>query len=46
MEKTLLDNLDLAMGVTMRNNCDLRTAAYSIAIDRIVDAVRLRGFYP
>ena len=46
MEKTLLDNLDLAMGVTMRNNCDLRTAAYSIAIERIVDAVRLRGFYP
>jgi glutamate dehydrogenase (NAD(P)+) len=46
MEKTLLDNLDLVMGVTMRNRCDLRTAAYSIAIDRIVDAVRLRGFYP
>ena len=46
MEKTLLDNLDAVIGVTMRQHCSLRTAAYSIAIERIVDAVRHRGFYP
>ena len=46
MERKLLDNLDQVIGVTMRNHCDMRTAAYSIAVERIVDAVRLRGFYP
>jgi glutamate dehydrogenase (NAD(P)+) len=46
MEQTLLDNLDLAIGVSMRRQTNLRVAAYSIAIERIVDAVKLRGFYP
>jgi glutamate dehydrogenase (NAD(P)+) len=46
MEKTLLDNLDAVVGAQMRRKCDLRTAAYTIAINRIVEATRLRGFYP
>lgn len=46
MEKKLLDNLDAVIGVTMRRECDLRTAAYTIAIERIIEAVKLRGFYP
>jgi glutamate dehydrogenase (NAD(P)+) len=46
MERTLLDNLDEVIGVTMRSHCNLRIAAYSLAIERIVDAVRQRGFYP
>ncbi len=46
MEKTLLDNLDAVVGATVRRKCDLRTAAYTIAISRIVEAVKLRGFYP
>lgn len=46
MEKTLLDNLDAVIGATVRRQCDLRTAAYTIAINRIVEAVKLRGFYP
>ena len=46
MEKKLLDNLDVVVGVTTRRKCDLRTAAYTIAIERIVEAVKLRGFYP
>ena len=46
MERTLLDNLDEVIGVTMRKRCNLRIAAYSLAIERIVDAVRHRGFYP
>lgn len=46
MEKKLLDNLDAVVGVTTRRKCDLRTAAYTIAIERIVEAVKLRGFYP
>ncbi|MCB0046080.1 MAG: Glu/Leu/Phe/Val dehydrogenase [Caldilineaceae bacterium] len=46
MERKLLDNLEQVIGVTMRSHCDMRTAAYTIAIDRIVDAVKLRGFYP
>jgi glutamate dehydrogenase (NAD(P)+) len=46
MERKLLDNLELVMGATTRRKCDLRTAAYVIAIERIVEAMRLRGFYP
>ncbi len=46
MERKLLDNLDQVIGVTMRKHCDMRTAAYTIAIERIVDAVTVRGFYP
>jgi glutamate dehydrogenase (NAD(P)+) len=46
MERTLLENLDLAIGVSMRKQTNLRIAAYSIAIERIIDAVKLRGFYP
>jgi glutamate dehydrogenase (NAD(P)+) len=46
MERTLLDNLDAVIGTTTRHKCDLRTAAYIIAIRRIEEAMRLRGFYP
>ena len=46
MERTLLDNLEVAVGTTTRHSCDLRTAAYMIAIRRIEEALLLRGFYP
>ncbi len=46
MQKKLLDNLDAVLGVMVRRECDLRTAAYAIAIERIVEAVQVRGFYP
>ncbi|MFO7632123.1 MAG: Glu/Leu/Phe/Val dehydrogenase [Caldilinea sp.] len=46
MERTLLDNLEAVIGTTTRRKCDLRTAAYIIAIERIEEAMRLRGFYP
>ena len=46
MERTLLDNLDVVIGTTTRRKCDLRTAAYVISIERIEEAMRLRGFYP
>lgn len=46
MEKKLLDNLDAVIGTTVRHRCSLRTAAYMIALERISEAVRVRGFYP
>lgn len=46
MERKLLDNLDEVLAVTLRTNQDLRTAAYTIAIGRIIEAVKLRGIYP
>ena len=46
MEKTLIDNLEAVVGVTSRKKCDLRTAAYTIAINRILEAADLRGLYP
>jgi glutamate dehydrogenase (NAD(P)+) len=46
MERTLLDNLEVVIGTTTRRKCDLRTAAYIISIERIQEAMRLRGFYP
>jgi glutamate dehydrogenase (NAD(P)+) len=42
----LLDNLEVAVGTTTRHSCDLRTAAYMIAIRRIEEALLLRGSYP
>jgi len=46
MQQTLTDNLDLVISNTVRTKQDLRTAAYMIAIRRIVEAVEIRGFYP
>ncbi|MBX3001110.1 MAG: Glu/Leu/Phe/Val dehydrogenase [Caldilineaceae bacterium] len=46
MERKLLDNLDEVLSVTLRTGHDLRTAAYTIAIGRIIQAVKLRGIYP
>lgn len=46
MEKTLLDNLEAVISVTSRRNCDMRTAAYTIAIERLLEAAALRGLYP
>lgn len=46
MERKLLDNLDAVLAISLRSGEDLRTAAYTIAIKRIAEAVRLRGIYP
>lgn len=46
MKNTLLSNLDSVNGTMTRLECSMRMAAYVIAIERIVEAVRLRGFYP
>ena len=46
MERTLIDNLDVVIQQQQRHNCDLRTAAYTIAIQRILEAADLRGLYP
>jgi len=46
MERLLLDNLDVVMGAATRHKYDLRTAAYTIAIGRIAEAVKFRGIYP
>ena len=46
MKRKLLDNLDDVLAITLQTNQDLRTAAYTIAIQRIVDAVKYRGIYP
>ena len=46
MERKLLDNLDVVIGVSTQRNCTLRVAAYVIAVERIMEAIRLRGIYP
>jgi len=46
MERKLLNNLDEVLSVTIRKGQDLRTAAYTIAVQRIIDAVTIRGIYP
>lgn len=46
MKRKLLDNLDDVLAITVQTTQDLRTAAYTIAIQRIVDAVKYRGIYP
>jgi len=46
MERILLGNLEAVIGATTRRRCDMRTAAYIIAIERIAAAMKVRGFYP
>jgi glutamate dehydrogenase (NAD(P)+) len=46
MERTLIDNLDAVVQHQQRHDCDLRTSAYAISIQRILEAVELRGLYP
>jgi len=46
MKRKLLDNLDDVLATTLQTDYDLRTAAYTIAIQRIVNAVKYRGIYP
>ncbi|MGC8484411.1 MAG: Glu/Leu/Phe/Val family dehydrogenase [Candidatus Baltobacteraceae bacterium] len=45
LEDTLLENLHLIQDFAKQHNTTLRIAAYSIAIDRVVKALRLRGIY-
>ena len=45
LEDTLLENLHRIQDFAKQHNTTLRIAAYSIAIDRVVKALRLRGIY-
>jgi len=45
LEDTLLENLHHIQDFAKKHNTTLRIAAYSIAIDRVVKALRLRGIY-
>jgi glutamate dehydrogenase (NAD(P)+) len=46
MERKLLDNLEVVMRISTQRNCTLRMAAYVIAVERIMEAIQLRGIYP
>ena len=42
MVKAFGETLEIAK----RENCDMRTAAYLLAVDRVADAMAMRGLYP
>jgi len=46
MERKLLDNLDVVMGICAQRECTMRMAAYVTAVERVVEAIHVRGFYP
>ena len=46
MERKLLDNLEVVMRTSAQRKCNLRTAANVIAVERVVEAIKLRGIYP
>lgn len=46
MERKLLDNLEVVMRMSSQRKCSLRMAAYVIAVERIMEAIQLRGIYP
>lgn len=46
MEDKLLANLGEVVATATRMGYNLRMAAYTTAIGRIVEASKLRGFYP
>jgi glutamate dehydrogenase (NAD(P)+) len=45
LEEVLLDNFHALRALVAKHNIPYRTAAYMIAIDRVVQALRLRGVY-
>ena len=46
MESKLISNLDIVMRVSTQRKCNLRMAAYVIAVERIMEAIQFRGIYP
>ena len=34
------------LAIARREQVDMRTAAYLLAVERVADAMQLRGFYP
>ncbi len=45
LEDVMLDNLHALQKIVTERGCTLRTAAYMLAIDRVVKALKLRGVY-
>ncbi|MDQ2992088.1 MAG: Glu/Leu/Phe/Val dehydrogenase [Candidatus Eremiobacteraeota bacterium] len=45
LEEVMLDNFHELQKLVAEKSCSLRTAAYMLAIDRVVKALRLRGVY-
>ena len=45
LEDVMLDNLHELQKIVVEKKCTLRTAAYMLASDRVVKALRLRGVY-
>lgn len=46
MESKLLNNLDAVINICTQRDCSLRMGAYVIAVERIAEAIMVRGFYP
>jgi len=46
MQKMLLSNLATVNGAMTRRACTMRLAAYIIALERVIEAIKMRGFYP
>ena len=34
------------LAIAMRESCDMRTAAYLLAVERVANAMAMRGLYP
>ena len=34
------------LAIAQREECDMRTAAYLLAVQRVADATSMRGLYP
>lgn len=45
LEDVLLENLNAIRDISEKRGATLRTAAYTLAIDRVVKALKLRGIY-
>ncbi len=46
LERLMLEAFEQVWGASRQQQIDMRTAAYTIAIQRVVDAVNARGIYP
>ena len=46
LEKIMVDAFESVYAIYQEKNINMRQAAYILAMGRVVEAIKLRGFYP
>jgi glutamate dehydrogenase (NAD(P)+) len=46
LREIMVKAFDETLAISKRESCDMRTAAYLLAVERVADAMAMRGLYP